>query len=150
MKLLCTASISVLVLMTSAFAQTASLTADQTALAPAGGTIALTATVNYEGEPGAVGWSIALPAEWSLMSVAGPNVPAIKPEAGSTGTLEFAYTNVPANRAEFSVMVRYPANATTAVARPTVIVRAGGKLNTLTPPAVELRAGATSGQRARN
>lgn len=134
----------------SAFAQSATLTSNTNTLAPAGGNVVLTATANYDGEPGALGWSIALPADWSLVSVVGPNVPAVSPETGATGTLEFAYTNVPANRAEFSVMVRYPANAATASATPTVLVRAGGKLSTLSPAGVEFRAGATNGQHSRN
>lgn len=122
----------------SAFAQTATLTSATTTLSPAGGQLALTATVNYEGEPGAVGWAIALPADWTLVSVGGPNVPAIAPEPGSTGTLEFAYTGVPAQRAEFTVMVRYPANAKTTAATSTALVRANGKLSTLTPKPVQL------------
>src|SRR5215217_2782823 len=94
-----------------AFAQTAALSSDTTTLAPGGGTVTFTATVNYDATPGALGWSIALPADWTLVDVTGPSVPAIAPEPGSAGTLEFAYTAVPAQRAEFSVQVRYPANA---------------------------------------
>ena len=122
----------------SAFAQTASLSADTNALSPSGGTVTLTAAVSYEGEPGAIGWAIALPADWSFVSVAGPNVPAIAPEAGTTGTLEFAYTAVPAQRAEFTVTVKYPANARTTSAGSTVLLRSGGKLNTLNPRPVQL------------
>jgi hypothetical protein len=124
----------------SGFAQHATLTADNATLAPSGGTVALTATVSYEGEPGAVGWAIALPADWTLVSVSGPNVPSIAPDAGSTGTLEFAYTNVPSGRAAFTVLVRYPAKSAAAKATPTVLLRSGGILTTLTPPAVELSA----------
>ncbi len=122
----------------SAFAQNATLTADTAALSPAGGTVSFTAAVSYEGEPGAVGWSIALPADWSLVSVSGPEVPAISPDAGTTGTLEFAYTAVPPQQATFIVTVKYPANAPTAAATPTVLVRANGKLTTLTPKPVQL------------
>ena len=43
----------------------------------------------------------------------------------------------PAGRAEFNVVVRYPAGATTAKAVPTVLIRANGKLATLAPTAVE-------------
>lgn len=121
-------------------AQTASLAASQTTLSPGGGTVVLTASANYEDEPGALGWAIALPADWTLVSVAGPHAPQIAPQNGSTGTLEFAYTAVPAQRAEFSVTVRYPANAANAAATPTVIVRRGGKLATLAPAPVQLRA----------
>jgi hypothetical protein len=135
----------------AAFAQNATLSSDTTTLAPSGGTVTLTATTSYSDNPGALAWSIAIPADWSLVSVTGPNVPAIAPEAGSTGTLEFAFTSVPAQRAEFIVEVRYPANARNASATPTVLVRSGGKLSTLTPPAIELRAAAGgSTQRSRN
>lgn len=135
----------------TAFAQSAALSADTTTLAPSGGTVALTAMVNYDTTPGALGWSIALPPDWTLVSVAGPNVPAIVPEAGSTGTLEFAYTQVPAGRAEFVLQVRYPANAVSAQATPKVLVRSSGKLTTLTPPPVELRGIKDGGpQKSRN
>jgi hypothetical protein len=130
-----------------AFAQSASLTSDTTVLAQSGGTLVLRATAEYMGEPGALGWAIALPADWSLVAINGPQAPAVAPEAGSTGTLEFAFTAVPAGRAEFSVIVRYPANAPSTQATPTVLVRSGGKLTTLTPAPVELRgveAGATA------
>lgn len=140
MKLLRLAFIAALATAASALAQNASLTADQTTLAPAGGVVALTASVSYDGEPGAVGWSIALPANWSLVSVSGPNVPAIAPESGSTGTLEFAYTAVPSQRAEFVVQVRYPAGTTSGTATPTVLVRSGGRLATVGPAAVTFRA----------
>ncbi len=120
-----------------AFAQNATLKADATSLAPAGGQVTLTASVSYDGQPSALGWAIALPADWTLVSVAGANVPEISPAAGSTGALEFAYTAAPAAKAEFSVVVRYPAGSSTAKAVPTVLVRANGKLATLTPAPVE-------------
>ena len=135
----------------SAFAQNAALTADQTNLAPAGGTVMLTASASYEGELGALGWSIALPADWSLVSISGPNVPAIAPEPGASGTLEFAFTSVPAGRAEFSVLVKYPANAQAATATPKVLLRSGGKLATLSPAPVQLRGRApTTVQKSRD
>ena len=115
----------------------ASLTAEDTSLVPGGGSVALTATVTYDGLPGALGWSIVLPADWSLVSVAGANIPAIAPEAGNSGTLEFAYFTIPANRAEFKLVVRYPAGATAAKAAATVLIRANGKLVTLEPAPVD-------------
>jgi hypothetical protein len=135
----------------TAFAQNATLTSDTTALVPSGGSVTLTATASYDATPGALGWSIALPADWTLVSVSGPHVPAIAPEPGTAGTLEFAYTSVPAQRAEFTVEVRYPANASPTKLTPTVLLRSDGKLTTLTPPAVELQR-VTSGslQRSRN
>ena len=129
-----------------AFAQTASLSSDTSVLAQSGGTLVLRATAEYEGEPGALGWAIALPADWSLVAINGPQAPAIAPAVGSTGTLEFAFTIVPAGRAEFAVIVRYPANAPSAQAKPTVLVRSGGKLTTLTPAPVQLKAAGTDGR----
>lgn len=119
-----------------ASAQTATLKADASALVLSGGSITFTAAANYDGQPSAVGWAIALPSDWTFVSVSGANVPEISPDAGSTGTLEFAYTSAPARRAEFNLVVRYPAGATTAKAVPTVLIRANGKLATLTPSPV--------------
>ena len=130
---------SVALAASCAFAQNASLSSDTSVLAQSGGTLVLRATAGYEGEPGALGWSVVLPADWSLVAVNGPQVPTIAPEPGSTGTLEFAYTAVPANRAEFSMVVRYPANAASIQATSTVLVRTGGKLTTLTPAPVPLK-----------
>ena len=120
-----------------AFAQTASLKADAAALIPSGGSVTFTAAATYDGQPAALGWVIALPSDWTLVSVSGANAPEISPDVGSTGTLEFAYISAPAGRAEFNVVVRYPAGATTAKAVPTVLIRASGKLTTLAPTAVE-------------
>ena len=122
---------------TGAVAQTASLKADSTALAAGGGSVALTASVSYDGQPAALGWAIALPTDWTLVSVSGANVPEISPGMGATGTLEFAYTSAPAGKAEFNVVVRYPVGSATAKAVPTVLVRANGKLATLTPAPIE-------------
>lgn len=129
-----------------AFAQNAALVSDTTILAQSGGTLVLRATADYAGVPGALGWSIALPANWSLVVVNGPQLPAVVPEAGSTGTLEFAYTTVPQSRAEFSVVVRYPANAPSAQATSTALLRSGGKLTTLTPTPVQMRGAEAGGK----
>lgn len=139
MKYLRLAIVAALCTAASAFAQNAILTANTTTLVPSGGSVVLTATANYDGEPGALGWAIALPANWTLESVSGPNLPAISPEVGTTGTLEFAFTNVPPQRAEFTVIVRYPAGASSATATPTVLLRGGGKLTTLKPAAIQMR-----------
>ena len=69
-----------------AFAQTASLKADVAALIPSGGSVTLTAAATYDGQPAALGWAIALPSDWTLVSVSGVNVPEISPDVGSTGT----------------------------------------------------------------
>ncbi len=134
----------------AAFAQNASLSSDTAALSPSGGTVVLTATATYDTAPGALGWQIALPADWTLVSVVGPNLPGIKPDVGSTGTLEFAFASVPSSRAEFSVQVSYPANTGSTQATSKVIVRTAGKLTTLTPAPVELRGVTVTGQKSRN
>ena len=115
------------------FSQSATLTAAPTALAAGGGQITLTATANYDGQPGAVGWSVVLPADWALVSLSGPHRPGIAPDLGTTGTLEFVHTAVPTGRAEFSFVVSYPAGAGAAQAVSTVLLRANGKLTTLKP-----------------
>lgn len=120
-----------------AFAQNATLKANTNTLIAEGGSVTFTATASYEGQPSALGWSVELPVEWILASVAGSNVPEIAPSKGTTGTLEFAYTSTPATKAEFTFVVRYPAGATAAKAVSTVLVRANGKLATLTPASVE-------------
>jgi hypothetical protein len=134
----------------SAFAQTAALTADTPTLSTQGGTVSLTAVVSYESAPGALGWSIVLPADWSVISVSGPDVPAITPDAGSGGTLEFAFTSLPPQRTEFTVTVKYPANARATTANSTVLVRSGGKLTTLTPKPLHLSSVATAQDQSRN
>ena len=82
-------------------AQNASLTTDTPVLAPSGGTLVLRAAADYADEPGAVGWSIKLPGDWSLVSINGPHVPDIRPEAGTTGELEFAFTSIPRTARSF-------------------------------------------------
>ena len=128
-------------------AQNATLTTDTPVLAPSGGTLVLRAAADYADEPGAVGWSIKLPGDWSLVSINGPHVPDIRPDVGATGELEFAFTSIPANRAEFSVIIRYPVNAASAEATSTALIRASGKLATLTPAPVQLRGVDTGGER---
>jgi len=125
---------------TAAFAQEAKLTADATTLSDKGGVITFTATTSYEQTPGALGWSVVLPADWTLVAVAGTNVPEIAPAPDATGTLEFAYTSPPASSALFIVSVRYPARAASTKVTSTAIVRTNGKLATLTPAAIELKA----------
>ena len=132
--------VGVLVALTSnVVAQTASVSVDNPNLAPGGGGVVLTASVAYDGQPGALGVAVQLPVGWTLVSVAGVNVPAIAPESGSTGTLEFAYTQVPANGVRFSLVVRYPEKAVSASVVPTVLVRSNGKLATLLPAPIAFR-----------
>jgi hypothetical protein len=126
------------VLTSNALAQTASLTARTNELSPNGGEITLQAALGYNERPAALGWSIPLPAGWSMVRVGGGEGPQVVPEPGTTGTLEFAYTSVPDYMASFAVTVRYPAGSGGVKISPTVIVRTVGKLITLTPAPVSL------------
>jgi hypothetical protein len=125
-------------LPTSGLAQTASLTTRTNDLSPNGGEITLLAALGYNERPAALGWSIALPAGWSMVRLGGGDGPQVAPEPGTTGTLEFAYTSVPDFMASFAVTVRYPAGLGGAKIASTVIVRTNGKVMTLTPDTVVL------------
>ena len=117
-----------------AAAQSATLSADLAKLSPTGGNLAITATVIYDSTPGAIGWSVKLPDGWALLTTSGPDLPAVKPDHGAVGTLEWAYTAIPPNRAQFLFTVGYPAKtALPAEIVSTVFVRAKGELKTVAP-----------------
>src|SRR4051812_4883399 len=82
----------------ASYGQSATLTPASSNVA-AGTPVTLTASANYVGSLSAVGWSVTLPEGWSFVSTSGPNPPQVGPQAGATGTLEWAYTNVPADAA---------------------------------------------------
>ncbi len=92
----------------------ASLTSNVTVYNTAGGQVVLTASVNYRtvAAPTALGFTVTVPAGWALVSTGGSDVPQIKPSAGTTGALEYAYTSAPANQATFTLTVSYPAGLT--------------------------------------
>jgi hypothetical protein len=128
--------IALLGLITAAWAtaQSATLSADLAKLSPAGGQLTLTATVVYDDTPGAIGWSVKLPEGWAFLATSGSDLPAVKPDRGAAGTLEWAYTAIPPNRAQFLFTVSYPAKtAQPAEIASTVIVRTKGALKTVTP-----------------
>lgn len=126
----------------------ASLSGDKTQLSPQGGTVTLTASSTYDINPAALGWEITLPADWSLVGVAGASVPDIAPSKGSTGTMEFAYVNIPAGKAEFSFEVAYPPNAASVSVESSVLMRGDGKLTTLRPEPLTITAPAVRGRNA--
>jgi hypothetical protein len=130
-KLIC-AALSVLAFVaTHSLGQTAQLTSDRVALAAEGGTVRLLASLTYADKPGAVGWEIALPTGWSLEKIAGGTPPQITPARGTTGTLEFAFTEVPDSATNFEVTVRYPAEAKAAEIASVAYVRARGEQTTV-------------------
>jgi hypothetical protein len=106
---------SFLVTLACGLAQTATLTATANTLSAQGGTIELTASIVYPADTTtnpttALGFKINLPPGWSLSSTAGANVPTIGPAPGTTGALDYAYSDFPANQATFTATVAYPAD----------------------------------------
>jgi hypothetical protein len=88
----------------------ASLTASASSYAVSGGELTLTAAVAYPGlTPSAVGYTVNLPAGWTLTRIAGPNAPEVRPPVPASGPLEFAYTSFPSGGASFTLTVTYPA-----------------------------------------
>lgn len=136
-------------IISASFAEpVATLSGDKAQLSPQGGTITLTASSTYDANPAALGWEITLPPEWSLVGVAGASVPDIAPSKGSTGTMEFAYVNIPAGKAEFSFEVSYPANSAGVSVESSVVLRGDGKLTTLRPEPLTITAPAVRGRNA--
>ncbi len=125
MKRLLLLALAALSSVVGAYAQSASLTASSSNYSSAGGTITLTAEINYStvAFPTALSFNITLPAGWSMhtksdgsggANIGGTNVPPVAPVAGQTGSLGFAYgtSGFPLNRASFVVVVAYPASLT--------------------------------------
>lgn len=137
-SLLWAALASIVASVGAASAQTAQLSVDSAVLDARGGTVRVLAALHYTDRPDAIGWSIALPAGWSLQAVGGGSPPQIQPAPGSTGALEFAYTTAPDLAATFEVTVRYPAQAERTELTAEVLIRSHGRLTTLQPKTVAL------------
>ncbi len=120
--------------------QTANLAADKSAVA-VDGDLTFTASVTYEGTPSAMGWSIVLPEGWTYVSTGGPDLPAISPQAGATGTLEWAYTDSPAGVAHFRFTVKAGGKSGEIPVRAKVLLRSGGKPSSAEAAAVSIRVG---------
>lgn len=125
MKRLLLLALAALSPIVGASAQTASLTASSSNYSSAGGTITLTAEINYTtvAFPTALSFNITLPPGWAVQSksdgsglanIGGTNLPPVSPIGGQTGNVGFAYgtSGFPANRASFAVVVTYPAGLT--------------------------------------
>jgi hypothetical protein len=92
----------------TALGQSASLTANVTTYAPGGGTVTFTATISYATQPTALGFAVGLPSGWSYAG--GANEPSIKPDVGTTGTLEWAYSSgFGTGSSMFTFTANYPA-----------------------------------------
>jgi hypothetical protein len=93
--------------------------------------ITLTASINYAETPSAMGWSIVLPAGWSYVGTRGPDVPAVTPQAGATGTLEWAYTESPASTARFAFTVKASGTPGARPLTAQVLLRTAGQQTTV-------------------
>jgi hypothetical protein len=60
----------------------------------------------------ALGFDEVIPAGWTYVSAGGPNTPDVRPSAGASGSLGFAYIAVPTLPATFTYTVAVPAEAT--------------------------------------
>ncbi len=118
--------VALAVFAVKAAAQVIVLTPSTTTINPAGGSLTFTATITYTNTPSVLAFSATLPSGWTYLS--GLNEPTlVRPVAGSTGTLGWAYNNAPSSPASFTFTASYPANltglqplTTTAVTRDTV------------------------------
>jgi uncharacterized repeat protein (TIGR02543 family) len=71
-----------------------------------GGTVVLELGTSFPGSvPVQLGWSIVLPPGFSYAG--GSNEPDVKPLIGNTGTVEWAYFNIPASGSTFRVTLAY-------------------------------------------
>ena len=96
------------------------------------GTITITNKLTYTGSPSSLGWHVDLPAGWSFVSASG-TTGDVKPEAGVTGTLDWAWSTPPASPVTFTYTLSIPAGGFGAQQlKAYAIVRTGG---TLTQPA---------------
>ncbi|MEY2878840.1 MAG: hypothetical protein RLZZ15_1220, partial [Verrucomicrobiota bacterium] len=99
----------------------------------AGATLTLTNTFTYTGSPTSLGWHVDLPAGWSFASDAG-TVGDVKPTAGATVTLDWAWSTPPPSPVTFTYTLNVPAGTTgdrqlTALA----LVRTNGALTQTVP-----------------
>ena len=104
----------------------------------AGGSLTMEIRSTYSGAaPQQLAWSIILPAGFSYQG--GQNEPSVKPQVGTTGTLEWAYSTIPASGAVFTVRLAYAAGL--GGIQPiyaTLIYRTTALLSTVTLPALVL------------
>lgn len=96
----------------SASAQTASFSTTTTNFDPAGGSATFDVGFDFTGETlsSTLGFIIDLPEGWSYASVAGADVPEIKPTSGTTERAEFGWAfTFPSNKFNTAVTLNYAA-----------------------------------------
>jgi Immunoglobulin I-set domain/Immunoglobulin domain/Putative binding domain, N-terminal len=74
----------------------------------AGGTVTITSTLTYPGTATSLGWQILLPPGWSYV-VGGGTEGDVKPSAGQTDTLEWAWSVPPVSPVTFTFTLQTPA-----------------------------------------
>lgn len=114
----------------TSYGQSASLTTDTPAVS-AGAVLTVTAAASYSSAPVAAGWTVTLPEGWSFVTTGGPNAPQVGPDAGATGTLEWAYATVPATGARFGFTVKTGGKPGPAQLTAKVYLRVEGKQQTV-------------------
>jgi hypothetical protein len=93
-----------------------------------GATLTLTNTLTFPVSTTGLGWSVSLPAGWSFASDAGAG--EVRPVAGDTGTLEWAWTAVPVSPVSFTYTVNVPAGASgEQLIAADAIIRSGGTVS---------------------
>jgi Immunoglobulin I-set domain len=104
-----------------------------------GNTVTLQASLTYTGSPVGLAYSLVLPPGWSLVSSSSDA--QVKPAAGSTDTLGWAWSTIPASPATlaFNVVLNAPLDSVGAkTITGTAIVRSGGGVYELPLPVVTL------------
>ncbi|MBI5771884.1 MAG: immunoglobulin domain-containing protein [Verrucomicrobia bacterium] len=77
----------------------------------AGSTVTISNTFTFSGTPASLGWQVVVPAGWSYASGGGAEGD-VKPAAGSTGTIAWAWTTSPASPLTFTYTLNVPAGET--------------------------------------
>jgi len=95
----------------------------------AGSELDIAVSVEYTGSVSALGIRSRLPEGWSFVSVIADVRPAIKPKAGSAGTLEFGWITPPASpfTCTYTVMVPDGESGQKAIESEVVYRRTGGQ-----------------------
>jgi alpha-tubulin suppressor-like RCC1 family protein len=97
----------------------------------AGTTLTVSNTLTFTGAPASLGWQLVLPPGWSFGASTGRDG-EVKPAAGATDALEWAWTTVPTSPVNFSVVLNVPAGSAGAKTLAGVaIVRASGAAFTI-------------------
>jgi len=95
-----------------------------------GETLNVITSIEYSDSITALGFRATLPEGWSFLSVTGDYEPALKPQEGSNGTIEFVWINIPASPFTLTYTVSVPSNESgeKEISSEVVYRRLGGEL----------------------